>query len=126
MLVKALLILGFDIAAVFALGVWLQQGGHALGPGILWGLFGGVVCALSAIGGAWWAEIRGLSPNGALAIVVAGMLGRMFFLGAWALLAFKVGEVDGLGFIGGFGAVYLVGQVLEVWMLFRLKGNQGA
>jgi len=124
MLVKALLILGIDIAIVFALGVWLQLGGHPLGPGILWGLFGGVVCALSAIGGAWWAEIKRLPPNTTLAIVVAGMLGRMFFLGAWALLAIKLGEADGLGFLGGFGAVYLLGQILEVWMLARLKDKK--
>jgi len=124
MLLKALLILGLDVAIVFGVGVWLQQGGHALGPGLLWGLFGGLVCALTAIGGAWWAEVKRLPTNGALAIVVAGMLARMFFLGAWALLAFKVGQVDGLGFLAGFGAVYLLGQVLEVWMLFRLKSGR--
>ncbi len=124
MLVKALTILGLDIAVVFSLAMWLQQSGNAMGTGILWGLFGGILCALSAIGGAWWAEVRGLPPNQALLIVVTGFLARMFFVGAWALLAFRVGEADGLGFVIGFGAVYLVGQVLEVWMLARLKGGR--
>ncbi|WP_373049343.1 hypothetical protein [Vulgatibacter sp.] len=124
LITRALAILGFVIFAVLGLGLWLQQKGSPMGASILWGLVGGVVTAISAVGGAWWAEVKNLKPNQALAIVVVGMLGRMLFLGAWALVAIAVGGVDGLGFLGGFGAVYLVGQVLEVWMLNRLKGDQ--
>lgn len=124
LITRALALLAIDILAVLGLGLWLQNQGHPLGNGILWGLVGGVVTAVSAIGGAWYAEMKGMKPNQALAVVVVGMLGRMFFLGAWALLAIKVGEVDGIGFLGGFGAVYILGQVLEVWMLNRLKSTR--
>ena len=121
---RALALLGIDTAAVLALGLWLQSQGPPFGGGMLWGLFAGVLTALSAIGGAWFAEVKGLKPNQALAIVVVGMLGRMAFLTVWALIAVHVGGTDALGFITGFGAVYLLGQILEVWMLTRLKSGQ--
>lgn len=117
---RALILLTLDIAAMTALGLWLRQEGNPLGEGLLWGVAGGAITALSAIGGAWWAAFKGMKANQALAILVVGMLGRMFFLVVWAVLAVKLGEVDVLGFVAGFGAVFLLGQVLEVWMLTRL------
>lgn len=119
-IVRALTLLTLDIVAVTALGLWLRSEGSPLGEGLLWGVVGGAITALSAIGGAWWAEFRRLKANQALAILVVGMLGRMAFLVVWAVLAVKLGEVDVLAFVAGFGAVFLLGQILEVWMLTRL------
>lgn len=124
LITRALVLLAIDILAFAALGLWLRKEGNPLADGILWGVAGGAVTALSAIGGAWWAEFKGLRPNQALAILVVGMLGRMMFLLVWALLAVKVGEVDVLGFLAGFGGVFLMGQVLEVWMLTRLSSSR--
>jgi len=121
---RALALLGIDAAAVLAVGLWLHAQGRPFGEGMLWGLVAGVVTALSAIGGAWFAEVKGLKPNQALAVVVVGMLGRMVLLTIWALIAVHVGKADALGFVAGFGAVYVLGQVLEVWMLTRLKSGQ--
>lgn len=122
--VRALLVLALDVLAVLGIALWLRHAGDPLGGGILWGSVAGIVTAASAIGGAWWAEAAGMQPNQALAVVVVGMLGRMFFLGAWAILAVKAGGADPLGFLVGFAAIYVIGQILEVWMLLRLKGRR--
>lgn len=121
---RALALLTLDIVAMAGLGIWLRQQGNPLGEGLLWGVVGGAITALSALGGAWWAQFKGLKANQALAILVVGMLGRMFFLVVWAVLAVKLGEVDVLGFVAGFGAVFLLGQVLEVWMLLGLNARR--
>lgn len=107
------------IALVVAAGVHLARGGSAFGTGLLWGAPAGAITALTAIGGAWWAEARNLDAKQAMAVMVVGMLGRMVFLTAWAVFAVLYADVDVLGFVAGFGSIYLVGQALEVWMLAR-------
>lgn len=126
MIYKALALLFVDVVIVLAGGVWLHGKDVALGHGAFWGLAGGLICALSAVGGAYWAEAKGKTVQQALAVVVVGMLFRMFFLGGWTILAVRIGEANALSFIGGFGAIYLVGQVLEVWMLTKLRQRQAA
>lgn len=117
---RSLLILSLDVILVLLLGLWIRGKDVGLGDGVIWGMIGGLICALSAIGAAAWAEKKRLSVHQSLAVVVVGMLFRMIFLVGWTLLAVVVGEAHAVAFIGGFGAVYLVGQVLEVWMLARL------
>jgi hypothetical protein len=123
-LFKALLLLAIDAAAVFGLGAWLSHQAHPAGAGILWGAGAGTIAALSAIGGAFWAGHSGMKLSQALAVVVVGFLFRMLFLTVWLVVAVSVGEVDTFGFLGGFGAVYLVGQILEVAMLLRLNARR--
>ncbi|HEY0839597.1 MAG TPA: hypothetical protein VGD74_05380, partial [Vulgatibacter sp.] len=91
-----------------------------------WGLGCGTVAALSAIGGAFWAESRRLPLNRALAIVVVGMLFRMLFLAAAMLIAIELVQVAPMAFVLGFGAVYVAGQALEVWMLNRLRSRRSS
>lgn len=126
MIVKALAILFVDVVLLFAAGLWLLGKDAALGHGIFWGLAGGLLCALSAVGAAYWAEAKGKTVQQALMVVVVGMLFRMFFLGGWTILAVRVGGANAFSFIGGFAAVYLVGQILEVWMLTKLRAKQAA
>jgi len=52
------------------------------------------------------------------------MLFRMFFLAAVMLLAIELAQVAPIGFVVGFGAVYVAGQALEVWMLTRLRNQR--
>lgn len=124
MLARSLAILSLMIAAVLAASFGLRGANPLVASGLLWGVGGGAVAALTAIGGAWWAESRRMRVNQALAIVVVGMLFRMMFLGGWLLLAIKLSEFSGLAFIIGFGLVFVTGQILEVWMLFRLGSRQ--
>lgn len=121
-ILRALLLQTLASLLFLAVGLLLLREGKPLGAGILWGMGGGTVTAFSAIGGAWWAESRGMNPKQALAVIVLGMLGRLVFLGAYAVVALLVGNANGLGFFLGFGGVFLVGQVLEVALLARL-GN---
>ncbi len=124
MLGKALTLLGLVVAVVLAVAFRLRGEDAEMAVGMMWGIGGGTVAALSAIGGAFWAESRKLKLNQALAIVVMGMLFRMLFLGAFMLAAIKLALVNPMAFILGFAAVYVAGQALEVWMLARLtKGR---
>lgn len=124
MLGKALAILAADVAIVAAVAVRVRGDDLDMSNGLLWGLGCGTIAALSAIGGAFWAETRRLPMNRALAIVVVGMLFRMFFLAAAMLVAIELVEVAPIGFVFGFSAVYVAGQALEVWMLTRLRNQR--
>lgn len=121
MLRTSLAVLALASFAVLALAMRLASDLPSVSDGLLWGLSGGILAALTAVGGAYWAEAKGKTVQQALAVVVVGMLFRMFFLGGWTLLAVFVGDAHAFAFLGGFGAIYLVGQALEVWMLVRLK-----
>lgn len=126
MLRKAFAILAAVFLLVLGLGLWLFGDEPASKAGLLWGLGGGLFTATSAVGGAYGAESRGLQVNQALAVVVVGMLFRLLFLGAFTLLAIRLGRIDGLIYVLAFGSVFLTGQVLEVWMLSRLaRGRRG-
>jgi len=124
MLGKALAILAADVAIVAAVAIRVRGSDLDMSNGLLWGLGCGTIAALSAIVGAFWAETRRLPMNRALAIVVVGMLFRMFFLAAAMLVAIELVQVAPIGFVFGFGAVYVAGQALEVWMLTRLRNQR--
>lgn len=124
MLGKALALLALDVAIVASVAVHVRPDDLGMSNGLLWGLGCGTVAALSAIGGAFWAESRKLPLNRALGIVVAGMLFRMFFLAAAMLIAIELIQVTPLAFVFGFGAVYVAGQALEVWMLTRSRSKR--
>jgi len=124
MLGKALAILAADIAIVASVAVHVRGEDLDMSNGLLWGLGCGTIAALSAIGGAFWAESKRLPMNRALAIVVVGMLFRMFFLAAAMLVAIELIQVTPIAFVFGFGAVYVAGQALEVWMLTRLRAQR--
>lgn len=128
MVVRALGILLVDALVFLGLAVYLRDVDAAWSHGLLWGVPGGLVCALSAVGIALWAEHRKMQVKQALAAVVVGMLFRMLFLAAWTVLAVVVGGAHALAYLTGFGGVYLVGQGLEVWLLSRsaLRSGRGA
>ncbi|HLV61114.1 MAG TPA: hypothetical protein VKY51_06910, partial [Fredinandcohnia sp.] len=121
---KALGILAASAALVFAIAVSLRGQSAAWSHGLLWGAPGGLICAASAVGIALWAERRGLAIKQALAAVVVGMLFRMSFLAGWTLIAVLGARAHAVAFLAGFGGVYLVGQILEVWLLTRLRIRQ--
>jgi len=124
MLGRSLTILTIAAALAIAVALKLRGDGHHLADGILWGVAGGFLAALSAVGGAIWAVARNLAMNQALAIVVVGMLVRMAFLAALTVAAVKLGGVDPVGFVLGFAGIYIVGQALEVRLLTRLKARR--
>lgn len=119
----ALGILFVDALVFLGLAFYLREVDAAWAHGLFWGVPGGLVCALSAVGIALWADVRGMNVKQALAAVVVGMLFRMAFLAGWTLLAVLVGGAHALAFLAGFGGVYLAGQALEVWLLTRLRSR---
>lgn len=126
MIRSSFLILAGATALAFGGVLYLESIQSAMAGGALWGLGGGLVAALSALGGAAFAVRRNLAMNQALAIVVVGMLVRMLFMGAVTIAAIKLGGVDPVGFVIGFGVIFLVGQALEVRMLVGLHpGRSG-
>jgi len=102
------------------LGLHLRDVNPTWAHGLFWGVPGGLICAVSAVGIALWADRRKMSVKHAFAVVVVGMLFRMVFLAAWTILAILVGKTHAFAFLTGFGGVYLTGQALEVWLLARL------
>lgn len=123
---KALGILLVDAVVFLGLAFYLREVDATWSHGLFWGVPGGLVCALSAVGIALWADLRGMQVKQALAAVVVGMLFRMLFLAGWTILAVLVGGAHAVAFLAGFGGVYLVGQGLEVWLLTRLRDRQSA
>jgi|GEM_PF-2418963 len=125
MLRRALGILAVDALVLIGIGFHLRETNPAWAHGLFWGVPGGLICAISAVGLAYWAERRKMSIKQALAVLVAGMLFRMFFLAAWTLVAVLLGGAHALAYLAGFGGVYLVGQGLEIWLLARLGKRSG-
>mgnify|MGYP001323211409 FL=1 len=123
---RALAILAFDALVLIGIGLHLAHASPALASGLFWGVPGGLVCSVSAVGLAVWAERRRMSIKRALAVLVSGMLFRMFFLAGWTLVAILLGGAHALSYLVGFGGVYLVGQGLEIWLLARLGRGSGA
>lgn len=124
MAARAIGILFVDAFLLLGLALYLREAEAAWSHGLFWGVPGGLVCALSAVGIALWADVRGLEIKQALAAVVGGMLFRMAFLAGWTLLAVLVGKAHAFAFLVGFGGIYIVGQGLEIWLLTRLRERQ--
>ncbi len=121
---KALGILFVAALTFLGLAGYLRGVDTAWAHGIFWGVPGGLVCAVSAVGIALWADRRGMKIQQALAAVVMGMLFRMVFLAGWTVLAVLVAKAHALPYLAGFGGVYLTGQGIEVWLLTRMRDRQ--
>lgn len=78
-------------------------------------LLGALLGAVNAAAAAWTARrAGGLEPNGALRLVLGGMVARMgLVLGAIALVL-AVLDVHRGAFVGGLGLLFAVGLAVEV------------
>lgn len=115
MIPKAFLILALDALAAGALGLWLRGQGWNGAGGFLSGALVGLLCGATAVAGAAFAHARSLEVRQVLTVIFGGMAGRMVLLGAWTLVSLNT--LGAAGFVGGFGAVYLIAMGVEIWML---------
>ena len=81
-------------------------------------LIGALLGGANAAVAVWTASrATALEPNGALRLVLGGMVGRMFaLLGAVALVLALVPVHRG-AFVGGLGLVFVIGMTAEVLLV---------